>query len=283
MKAVEDPSLWPKLSAESTLVERYTDRVLGILDEHRTKATFFILGWVAEKHPALIKRIADGGHEIATHSFWHKKVYEQTPESFKKDVADSIAAIRAAAGREVAVRGFRAPSFSIVPGTEWAFDVLLELGIRYDASLFPARRGQGGYAGRGAAGAHVLTTPAGRSLRELPMSIARVGVGPVKKRMCYSGGGYLRLLPISLIEQGLEQEAAAGRPTVIYLHPRDFAADCPRVRMPPHRRFKCYVGMKTTEPKLRALLARHRWDTCERVLEQALGADAAAVSGTGAA
>ena len=282
VKAVEDPSLWPRLSAESSLVERYTDRVLAILDQHRTRATFFILGWVAEKHPGLIRRIADGGHEIATHSFWHRKVYEQTPEAFKKDVEDSIAAIRAAVGREIAVHGFRAPSFSIVPGTEWAFDVLLDLGIRYDASLFPARRGQGGYVG--AAGAHVLTTPSGRSLPELPMSIARIGLGPVRKKMCYSGGGYLRLLPMSLIEQGVEQEAAAGRPTVIYLHPRDFAPDCPRVSMPPHRRFKCYVGMKTTEPKLRALLARHRWDTCERVLAQALGAESiAAVSDSGAA
>ena len=282
VKAVEDPSLWPKLSAESSLVERYTDRVLAILDQHRTSATFFILGWIAEKHPALIRRIADGGHEIATHAFWHRKVYEQTPEAFKKDVEDSIAAIRAAVGRDIPVQGFRAPSFSIVPGTEWAFDVLLDLGIRYDASLFPARRGHGGY--QGAAGAHVLTTPSGRSMPELPMSIARIGLGPVRKKMCYSGGGYLRLLPISLIEQGVEQEAAAGRPTVIYLHPRDFAPDCPRVSMPPHRRFKCYVGMKTTEPKLRALLARHRWDTCERVLAHALGAESvAAVSDSGAA
>lgn len=101
---------------------------------------------------------------------------------------------------------------------------------------------------------------------ELPMSIARVGYGPLRKKMCYCGGGYMRLLPLGLIRQGVEQEAAAGRPTVVYLHPRDFAPDCPKVKMPPHRYFKCYVGTASTEGKLRALLREYRWGTCEEVL-----------------
>lgn len=110
------------------------------------------------------------------------------------------------------------------------------------------------------------------------MSIAPVGVGPLRKRMCYSGGGYLRLLTPGMIEQGLAHEAAAGRPTVVYLHPRDFAPDCPRVSMPLHRRFKCYVGMRGTADKLRALLRHHRWDTCENVLRLggAMSSDATA-------
>lgn len=268
VKAVEDPARWPELSARSSLVERYTDLILKVCDEGGAKGTFFILGWIAEKHPALVKRIADAGHEVATHSFWHRKVYELTPEVFAEDLASSLAAIRCAAGG-VPILGFRAPSFSITPGTEWAFDVLLDHGIAYDASLFPGTRGHGGYAC--VRGPHVLKTPRGRGLPELPMSIAPVGVGPVRKRMCYSGGGYLRLLPPGLIEQGLADEAAAGRPTVVYLHPRDFAPDCPRVAMPPHRYFKCYVGTRTTEGKLRQLLRGHRWDTCRRVLELALG------------
>lgn len=262
VKAVEDPATWPELSAKSSLVERYTDLILRICDDHRVRATFFILGWIADRHPALVRRIADAGHEIGTHSFWHRKVYELAPETFSDDIRDSIAAIRAAApGTEV--RGFRAPSFSITPGAEWAFDVLADHGITYDASLFPAPRGHGGYACT--RGPHRLTTPRGRALPELPMSIARFG--PV--RLCYSGGGYLRLLPLGMIRRGIAQEAAAGRPTVVYLHPRDFAPDCPRVPMPPHRRFKCYVGMRSTEGKLRALLADHRWDTCAAVLEGA--------------
>lgn len=268
VKAVEDPALWPTLSAQSSLVERYTDLILKICDEGKARATFFMLGWIADRHPALVKRIADAGHELGTHSFWHRKVYELTPEVFSKDIADSLAAIRAGAGREIEIRGFRAPSFSITAGTEWAFDVLMDHGITYDASLFPAKRGHGGYACP--EGAHVVTTPKGRSLPELPMSVAPVGLGPITKRMCYSGGGYMRLLPLGLIEQGLRSEAQAGRPTVIYLHPRDFAPDCPKVKMPPHRYFKCYVGTAGTEGKLRALLKAHRWDTCAAVLERAL-------------
>jgi peptidoglycan-N-acetylglucosamine deacetylase len=268
--AVEDPSLWPGLSAQSSLVERYTDLILRICDDHKTRATFYILGWIADKHPALVKRIADAGHEVGTHSFWHRKVYELTPEVFSKDIADSIAAINAGAGRTLPIRGFRAPSFSITPGTEWAFDVLMDHGITYDASLFPAARGHGGYACP--PGAHIVTTPRGRALPELPMSVAPVGlVGPLKKKMCYSGGGYMRLLPGFMIEQGVQAELAASRPTVVYLHPRDFAPDAPKVPMPPHRKFKCYVGTHTTEGKLRRLLTEHRWDTCQSVLERAIG------------
>lgn len=268
VKAVENPAEWPRLSKESSLVERYTDLILRVCDDHKAKATFFILGWIADKHPALVKRIADAGHELATHSFWHRKVYELSPEVFKQDLADSLAAIRAGAGRDIPILGFRAPSFSIKPGTEWAFDTLLDLGLTYDASLFPAPRGHGGYACP--RHAHLITTPQGRTIPEFPMSIARVGIGPLRKQMCYSGGGYLRLLPSTLIHQGVDQEAAAGRPTVIYLHPRDFAPDCPRVAMPPHRRFKCYVGMKHTEEKLRRLLDRYRWAPCLEVLRSAL-------------
>lgn len=268
VKAVEDPSQWPRLSAESSLVERYTDLILRICDDSKAQATFFILGWIADKHPGLVKRIADAGHEIGTHSFWHRKVYELSPEAFKEDIVQSLGAIRAGAGRDIQILGFRAPSFSIKPGTEWAFDTLLELGVRYDASLFPAPRGHGGYACP--RHAHLITTPMGRTIPELPMSIARVGLGPIRKQMCYSGGGYLRLLTSSMIEQGVRQEAAAGRPTVVYLHPRDFAPDCPRVAMPIHRRFKCYVGMAGTEAKLRRLLNRYQWAPCVDVLRSAL-------------
>lgn len=277
IKAVEDPALWPSLSTQSSLVERYTDLILRICDDHKTKATFFILGWIAERHPAMVQRIAEAGHELATHSFWHRKVYELSPEVFREDMAQSIAAIKAAASgsrghhHAIAIRGFRAPSFSITPGTEWAFDVLLDLGLTYDASLFPAERAHGGYSGEQAAaqGPHVLKTPGGRTIAELPMSIAPVGVGTLKKRMCYSGGGYLRLLPSLMIEQGVKIELEAGRGTVVYLHPRDFAPDCPKVRMPPHRYFKCYVGTASTEGKLRRLLTRYRWTTCEGALKAA--------------
>jgi peptidoglycan-N-acetylglucosamine deacetylase len=268
VRAVEDPQQWPALSAQSSLVERYTDLILKICAETNTRATFFILGWIADKHPELVNRIAGAGHELATHSFWHRKVYELSPDVFRADIADSLAAIRAAAGSAAGpITGFRAPSFSITPGAEWAFDTLLDLGLTYDASLFPAPRGHGGYACP--QGFHTVTAPSGRTIAELPMSVAPVGFGPFKKTMCYSGGGYLRLLPSSLIEQGVQAELAHARPTVVYLHPRDFAPDCPKVRMPPHRFFKCYVGTASTAGKLRRLLREHRWSTCSDVIAAA--------------
>ncbi|MCB1281412.1 MAG: polysaccharide deacetylase family protein, partial [Salinibacterium sp.] len=115
VKAVEDPAQWPKLSAESSLVERYTDLILKICDDAGVTATFYLLGWIAERHPAMCARIASAGHEIGTHSFWHRKVYELDAESFHKDMTDSLDAIEAATG--VRARTFRAPSFSITDGT----------------------------------------------------------------------------------------------------------------------------------------------------------------------
>lgn len=256
IKAVADPETWPNLES---IVERYTNWILDLLDEKKVKATFFVLGWIAERYPKLVKRMADDGHELATHSYWHRKVFEMTEDEFREDLRQSIEVIEAAGGKKVL--GFRAPSFSITPGTEWAFDVLHDEGLIYDASLFPAERGHGGYPCP--MKPHEFTnTPSGRSMPELPMSIMRLGPA----RVAFSGGGYLRLLPKWLICRGFEQFNQQGLPAVVYLHPRDFAPDCPRVSMPLARRFKCYVGLKSTKGKLRMLLERYRFDTCAKVL-----------------
>ena len=254
--AVSDPQTWPDLDS---IVERYTEWIVQTVTEAKTRATFFMLGWIAERYPKLVKLIADSGHELGTHSFWHRKVYELTPQVFAEDMKQSIDAIETAGGKRVL--GFRAPSFSITPGAEWAFDVLHDLGLRYDASLFPARRGHGGYPCP--VEAHTFTrAPSGRPMPELPMSVMRVAGA----RMAFSGGGYLRLLPLRLIHYGFRQLHRQGIPVVVYLHPRDFAPDCPRVPMPPHRRFKCYVGLAGTKGKLRMLLRHYRFDTCAAVL-----------------
>ncbi len=217
---------------------------------------------MAERYPDLVRRIADGGHEIGTHSFWHRKVYELDRAAFTEDLARSIDVIQRHGG--VTVYGFRAPSFSITPGTEWAFDVLAAAGLEYDASLFPARRGHGGYPC--VAGVQWVQGSARPPMPELPASTLQWG----RLRFCYSGGGYFRLLPHWLIDLGIRREARQGRPTVLYLHPRDFAPDCPRVPMPLHRRFKCYVGLASTEGKLRRLLRRYRFTTCREVIRQYL-------------
>jgi hypothetical protein len=159
------------------------------------------------------------------------------------------------------VLGFRAPSFSITPGTEWAFDVLNDLGLKYDASLFPGRRGHGGYPCP--IEAHQFTkAPSGRPVLELPMTLMKLG----PMRLGFSGGGYMRVLPQWLIRRGFDQLNARNIPVVVYLHPRDFSPDCPRVRMPLKRRFKCYVGLDSTKDKLKMLLSRYRFDSCAAVL-----------------
>jgi len=257
VKASEDPADW---SSFRSIVRERTQEILRIVDEAKVRATFFILGWVAERYPDAVRMIADAGHEIGTHSFWHRKVYELTPEVFREDLARSIDVLEHHSGTKV--RGFRAPSFSITPGTEWAFEVIRGLGLEYDASLFPARRAHGGYPCQ--LGAHLIRHGDGPPLAELPMSV--MDLGPL--RFCFSGGGYFRLLPLWMIHRGIRHESAQGRPTVIYLHPRDFATDCPAMPMPLHRRFKCYVGRRTTARKLRHLLATYRFSTCYDVLRQ---------------
>ncbi len=254
--AVADTGEWAN---HSSLVERYTEWIVQTVTEAQTKATFFILGWIAEHHPAMVRMIADNGHELATHSFWHRKVYELSPDEFRDDMRRSIDLIEAAGGKKVL--GFRAPSFSITPGTEWAIDVLHDVGLKYDASLFPAARGHGGYPCP--MEPHEFTAaPSGRPMPELPMSVMKIG----PRRLPFSGGGYMRLLPSWLIRRGFNQLNSRGLPTVVYLHPRDFAPDCPRVPMPLKRRFKCYVGAKNTKGKLRMLLDRYKFDTCAAVL-----------------
>ncbi|MCH2135309.1 MAG: polysaccharide deacetylase family protein [Phycisphaerales bacterium] len=256
IEAVADPDKWDGFE---TLVERYTNWIIETVTEADVQATFFVLGWVADRYPQLVRRMVDAGHEVASHSFWHRRVYELDEATFAQDLRQSIDVIEQAGGAKV--RGFRAPSFSITPGTEWAIDVLLDAGIEYDASLFPAGRAHGGYPCTPEP--HVSTiAPSGRPIPELPMTMMRLGPMTVP----FSGGGYMRLLPPWLLRRGFDQLAREGRPTVVYLHPRDFAPDCPRVPMPLKRRFKCYVGAGSTKNKLRMLLDRYRFDTCAAVL-----------------
>ena len=257
IKASEDPADWPGFES---IVRKRTREILDIVKTARIRATFFILGWIAETYPDVVRMIADDGHELGTHSFWHRKVYDLTPETFREDLARSIDVIERAAG--VKVYGFRAPSFSIIPGTEWAFEVIKDVGLTYDASLFPARRAHGGYPCQ--QGPHLVEWSPGNSLPELPMSV--MNLGPL--RFGFSGGGYFRILPLWLIERGIRKELNQGRPTVIYLHPRDFATDCPNMPMPPHRRFKCYVGRKKTAQKLIKLVSRYPFSTCYDVMQQ---------------
>lgn len=257
---LEDRSKWDTFPS---IVEEKTDLILEILNEYDVKATFFVLGWIAKKYPSIAKKIAENGHELGTHSFWHRKVYEMSQDEFYEDLKQSIDIIRDQSGAEV--KGYRAPSFSITPGTEWALKVMSELGLEYDASLFPASRSHGGYKLK--QGPQMLDKNLfGNTFPELPMSMMTFG----SMNIPFSGGGYLRFWPEWWLKYGFRQLEKKGLPGVIYLHPRDFAPECPRVEMPLHRRFKCYTGLETTERKLIMLLNNFQFDTCENVLKEQL-------------
>ena len=261
VRAMADRSRWDTF--ERT-VEPLTNRILSVLAEHDTRGTFFVLGWVADRYPALVRRIAEAGHEIGSHSYWHREVYEHTPATFREDLKRSIGVLEDNCGQRVL--GYRAPSFSLTPGCEWALDIMLDLGLRYDASVFPVARAHGGYPlpTQTPATCVSLDTPTGRTIRELPMSVMRLpGWG---KRVAFSGGGYFRVLPWWLVKRGFAQHNAAGKPAVLYLHPWDFAPGGPSLPMRRFQKFKCYHNRNQTERRLRELLHRYAFDTCANVM-----------------
>lgn len=256
---VERRGNWDKYSQDS-LVEDKTMLILNILEKNNTKATFFVLGWIADKYPDLVKEIARHDHEIASHGYWHYRVYTLSRSAFKGYLQQSIDVLESVSGKKV--KGFRAPSFSIIPGFEWAFEIMQEVGLEYDASLFPAQRGYGGYVVDQSP--QLLPSAVTKTnFIELPMSILNLG----NFNIPFSGGGYLRLWPESILKYGFNEMEKKGHPGVVYLHPRDFAEDCPRVKMSPFKRFKCYYNLGSTERKLEMLLKNYEFGTCEEVLK----------------
>jgi polysaccharide deacetylase family protein (PEP-CTERM system associated) len=243
------------------------ERLLELLARHQAFGTFFTLGWVAKKHPDLVKRIAAAGHEVASHGWWHRQVTRSTPEEFRTDVRDSRALLEQLIGQPVL--GYRAPSFSIVPGREWAFDVLLEEGYRYDSSLFPIRRPDYGWPGAPTV-PHLIERPAGQLL-EIPMATAMIA----GLRIPAAGGGYFRQFPYGLTARAFEQHAAQGRTGMFYIHPWEVDPGQPRFEVGLLTRRRHYGGLESTMPRLERLLGQFRFTSVARrfggtaLLEQA--------------
>lgn len=228
-----------------------TERLLTLFSETGATATFFVVGWLAWRHPGLARRIASAGHEVASHSFWHEVLARHDRASLVADLRASKEILEDQSGRPV--QGFRAPGWSIRPATAWVFDVLAELGFRYDSSLSPGYASHGGFP-TALYGPHRVRCNAGE-LTELPATT--VGFG--RWRIPYAGGGYLRLLPYPVIRRCARETRRRGDPMQVYVHPREIDPEQPRMSLPPLRRFKYYVGLRSTEPKLRALLREHRF------------------------
>lgn len=243
-------------------VERNTQLLLDLLSASGVRGTFFVLGWIAERHPALVKRIAAAGHEIACHGFSHQLIYTQTPAEFRAESARAKGLLEDLLGAPVV--GYRAASFSITRRSLWALDVLIDLGFTYDSSIFPIRHDRYGIPGAEARPG-ILTAPSGRTLVEFPMAAASwLGV-----QVPVSGGGYFRLLPYAVTRAGLRQiNSDRGRPFTFYLHPWEVDPDQPRVRVGWLSRFRHYTNLHRCEARLRRLLREFRFASMREVLEQ---------------
>ncbi|MDQ3556898.1 MAG: DUF3473 domain-containing protein [Gemmatimonadota bacterium] len=232
-------------------VRRSVERLLALLASSGSRGTFFVLGWVAERHPELVREIAAAGHEVASHGSDHRRVTHQVPAQFRASVRDSKALLEDLTG--TAVLGFRAPSFSIVPGREWALDVLLEEGYRYDSSLFPVRRRGYGYPG-GKRDPHWLDRSGG-PLAEVPPATLRVGLANLPA----AGGAYFRLFPYGVIRAAIRAAERRGVPATFYIHPWELDPDQPRIEVPFLTRVRHYGGLARTGRRLEQLLRDFRF------------------------
>ena len=236
-----------------------TERLLALFAEFDVRSTFFVLGWVAERFPQLVRTIADGGHEIASHGYAHRLIYDQTPAKFREDVRTAKQLLEDASG--CAVIGYRAPSYSITPRSLWALDILIEEGYRYDSSIFPIRHDRYG----------IPVSPRepfpierdGGTLMEVPGSTVRVG--PLN--LPIAGGGYFRLLPYQWTRWGIARlNAVEQRAAVFYIHPWEIDPEQPRLQAGWLGRLRHYRNLDQTEARLRALLTDFRFSTVGSLL-----------------
>ena len=243
-------------------VEANTERLLAAFDRAGVTATFFTLGWVAERHPALVRRIVAAGHELASHGYGHERVDGIGPERFRADIRRARAVLEDTG--DVAVVGYRAPTFSVNARTPWAFAVMEEEGYRYSSSVYPVRHDLYGMPNA----PRLPYRPADGALWEIPMTTARL----LGRNLPCSGGGWFRLLPYRLFRLGLHRfHHEHGRPGLFYTHPWEFDPDQPRVPVQNRlSRFRHYVNLSRTEARLEQLLRDFAWDRVDRAFADVL-------------
>ena len=254
------PENWPEFD---TRIEQAVDEILEILADSAASATFFCLGWVAGRHGEMIKRIADAGHEIASHGMSHQMINHMTPQQFAGELADSRKMLEDLSGEPVV--GYRAPTFSITQKTAWAIDSLVDAGFEYDSSVFPIRHDRYGVPDA-PRWAHWAVGPGERRILEIPpLTLRALGANlPV------GGGGYLRLLPVGLVNRGLNTAKRLGRTGVIYLHPWELDPDQPILPMSRLSRWRHRVNLHRTATKLRCLLTRHKFGSFRQAMNTLL-------------
>jgi polysaccharide deacetylase family protein (PEP-CTERM system associated) len=240
-----DPADWPR---HEDRVGPATERLLACLAESGARATFFVLGHVAELHPELVPAIEDAGHEIACHGYAHRLAYGLSPQEFRDDLRRGLALLRSQARGPL--RGYRAAYWSITRGCPWALDIVAEEGLAYDSSIYPTRTSLYGVpdAPRGPSR---VRTPAGRELIEFPPSALRFPL----RNIPFAGGIYLRLLPYPFVRWAMRRFRRSGRPALVYIHPPEFDPDKPRLPMPLARRVLHYARLDALRRKVPRLLA----------------------------
>ncbi|GHT61920.1 polysaccharide deacetylase [Bacteroidia bacterium] len=221
------------------------EKILAELESRNLKATFFCLGWIAERHPQVIRDIHAAGHHIGCHSYQHELSFRFDRQGFKNDTEKSKKLIENLIGEKI--NAFRAPGFSITEQNIWALEVLTELGFEYDSSLFLAAHDYGGFQSYGKAEPAILQLPNGLQIKEFPINIHKI----IGKSIVFSGGGFFRLFPYFLIKNWAEHTDYL----MTYFHPRDFDPNQPMIKsLPLMRKFKSYVGLKSSFKKFQKLL-----------------------------
>ena len=243
-----------------TRVAGNTSRLIEMLAARQVRATFFVLGWVAERHPAIVRDIAAAGHEIACHGYSHELIYRQTPETFREETRKSKGLLEEQA--QLRVRGYRAATWSITRRSLWALDILKDEGFEYDSSIFPTHHDLYGIPEAPRA-PHRLALPGGGTLLEFPPSTVRMG--PLN--LPVAGGGYFRLLPLGVTRWAIRRVNREGLPFLFYLHPWEIDPDQPRIKVGLKSRLRHYTNIDSCERKLARLLAEFRfgpvWDALQ--------------------
>jgi polysaccharide deacetylase family protein (PEP-CTERM system associated) len=245
-------------------VEDNTLSILDMLDEFSVKATFFVLGWVADKCPKIVRTMRERGHEIACHGYAHELVYEIGPKKFQEDIRRSKALLEDISG--TGVYGYRAPTYSITKDSLWALDILIEEGFLYDSSIFPIYHDTYGIPDSNRF-YHVMKRPFG-TITEFPLSTFQFGIGGFKYRMPVAGGGYLRLFPEWILRKSIHYiNTSEGQPVVIYFHPWEIDHEQPRIQAGFRSRFRHYINLDKTVNRIRNLLLSFKFAPMKEVLD----------------
>ena len=244
-------------------VEDNTNRILETLDQFSVKATFFVLGWVAEKCPSIIREIQNSGHEIACHGYGHQLVYDLGPDKFREDIRRAKGLLEEMTGKKI--NGYRAPTYSITKESLWALDILIEEGFTYDSSIFPVYHDTYGIPDADRF-CHNINRPSG-VIKEFPISTLQIKVAGMQYRFPMAGGGYLRLFPEWIIRKSISHiNDKEGKPVVIYFHPWEIDHKQPRIKAGFKSRFRHYINLDKTMGRIKNLLSAFNFAPMDKVL-----------------